>query len=284
MTLVSIFDVRKFSESAESLSEAYARATPFAHAVLDDMLQVSPKELLASFPPPDWPHWQSLGDAYQIKKLSCNDIAQIPQPLAQIIGEMSSPAYLRALEKITGVGKLLPDPYLTGGGLHMSGPGGILSPHTDFHIYGALELYRRVNVILYLNEDWQESFGGCLELGLSEDKQVVTPVFGRCVIFTTDDKSIHGFPKPVIGDRWRKSIALYYYTAREAATFSGDTTTHWRKHGEQPGLRRKLRLWMFKILMKASRLFSILAHLANPNQGMDWWKTFQKNLKKDAKR
>lgn len=283
MTPNSILDVEKFCSSAERLSASYAEAKPFPHTVLDGMLRVDPKSLLASFPSPDWPHWQSLGDTYQIKKLSCNDIAFIPSPLGQIIAEMSAPRFLRALEKITGISRLLPDPYLTGGGLHMSGPGGILAPHTDFHIYGALDLYRRINIILYLNEDWQESFGGCLELGENKDKQIVVPVFGRCVIFTTDDKSVHGFPRPITGERWRRSIALYYYTAREASTFSGDTTTHWRLHGEQPGLYRQLRLSLFKVLMKASRSFSILAHLANPNQGIAWWKTYKGNLKQKAK-
>lgn len=283
MTLNSIFDIEKLRSSAELLPESYASAKPFAHTVLDGMIRIDSKSLLDSFPSPEWPHWQSLGDTYQIKKLSCNDIECIPQLLGKIIAEMSSPAFLRALEKISGIGRLLPDPYLIGGGLHMSGPGGILAPHTDFHIYGALDLYRRINVILYLNEDWQQSFGGCLELGQKEAKQIVVPIFGRCVIFTTDDKSVHGFPDPIVGDRWRKSIALYYYTAREAATYSGDTTTHWRQHGEQAGFRRKLRLTLFKILMKASRTFSILAHLSNPNQGMDWWKIYKRNLNKREK-
>lgn len=284
MTISSIFDVEKFCSSSELCSENYASAKPFAHIVLDGMLRPGPKSLLESFPNPDWSHWQSLGDTYQLNKRSCNDIAHIPHSFAQIIAEMSSPTYLRALEKITGIGKLLPDPYLAGGGLHMSGPGGVLAPHTDFHVYGTLELYRRVNVILYLNEDWQESFGGCLELGLGEDKQVIVPSFGRCVIFTTDDKSVHGFPKAIIDGKWRKSIALYYYTSREAPTFSGDTATHWREHGEQPGLRRKLRLSLFKLLMRTSRIFSILAYLSNPNQGMEWWRTHQANLKKERER
>jgi hypothetical protein len=281
MTLNTIFDIETFRAHAETQAESYARATPFAHAILDGMLKVDPKELLESFPSPQWPHWQALGDTYQLKKFSCNDIARIPPLLAQIITEMSTPAFLRALEKMTGIARLLPDPYLTGGGLHMSCPGGVLAPHTDFHIYGALDLYRRINVIVYLNEDWQESFGGCLELGEDDDKKVIVPRFGRCVIFTTDDKSVHGFPKPVAEDHWRKSIALYYYTAKEATNFSGDTTTYWRRHGEQPGVQRKLRLAIFKLLMKASRLFSILAHLSNPNQGMGGWKAYRKNLKED---
>ena len=206
----------------------------------------------------------------------------IPEPFKTLIHEVSSPAFLRALEKLTGIDKLIPDPYLVGGGLHLSGPGGILAPHTDFHIYDGLNLYRRVNMIVYLNEDWDESYGGCLELGeAGKPSATVVPRWGRIMIFTTDAKSIHGFPKPIVEGRWRRSVALYYYTTEEAADFSGDSTTHWRLHGEQKGVVRKLRFGPFKTLLQASRGFSLLAHLANPNQGGGWWKTRKERIAQD---
>jgi hypothetical protein len=174
----------------------------------------------------------------------------------------------------------VPDPYLTGGGLHLSGPGGVLMPHTDFHIYSQLNLYRRVNVLVYLNEGWREEYGGCLQLqgGTGETKTVV-PELGRCVIFTTDDKSVHGFPTPIADGMWRRSIALYYYTSHEAAGFSGDATTYWREHGEQAGARRT-RVAAYRGLLQVSRAFSLLAHLINPNQGMSWWKARQERMKR----
>ncbi len=143
------------------------------------------------------------------------------------------------LEAVTGIEKLIPDPYLKGGGLHLSGPGGVLVPHTDFHNYGELDLYRQLNVLVYLNPGWDESWGGCLEL--FEDRQAerasskIVPTWGTCVIFRTDDLSVHGFPVPIAPGHWRRSIALYYYTARENSTFSGDSTTvlatSWRVAG-----------------------------------------------------
>ncbi len=42
----------------------------------------------------------------------------------------------------------------------MSGPGGVLTPHTDFHSYLKLKLYRRVNVLVYLTPEWRREFGG----------------------------------------------------------------------------------------------------------------------------
>lgn len=284
MTAERLFDLEKFKAGAEAFGARYTSNKPFPHIVLDDMLLAGPELAEKHFPQPDWAGWRPLGDTYQVKKYTCDDIARIPGPFAQLIQELSEPAFLRALEKVTGIPKLLPDPYLVGGGLHLSGPGGILAPHTDFHIYDAMDLYRRVNVLVYLNEDWDESFGGCLEVGdLSKDGALVVPGWGRVMIFTTDDKSVHGFPKPIVEGRWRRSVALYYYTALEAPGFSGDASTHWREHGRQSGAARKLRFGLFKFFMQTSRAFSLLAHLSNPNQGRGWWKNRQQRLAEEAK-
>jgi hypothetical protein len=235
------------------------------------------------FPEADWPSWTALGDTYQFRKYSCSNIEAIPEPFAGLIHELSSPTFLRGLEQLTGIKKLIPDPYLKGGGLHLSGPGGVLAPHTDFHLYEPLALYRRINVLVYLNEDWDESYGGCLELGpVGATPKVVVPGWGTVMVFTTDNRSIHGFPKPIVEGRWRRSIALYYYTAEETREFQGDTTTHWREHGAQSGVVRKARLGLYRMLNQTSKAISLLAHLTNPNQGMGWWKARKLRVSKES--
>jgi hypothetical protein len=267
-------------EEATRLAPAFQNAQPFPHLVLDDVLDVE-HHALSTFPGPEWPHWQGLGDTYQRDKLSCSDLALIPEPWRDLIIEMSAPPFLEYLTRLTGIAKLVPDPYLEGGGLHLSGPGGILAPHTDFHVYGRLDLYRRLNVIVYLNPEWSERDGGCLELRGSNGSAAVTvvPTFGRCVIFRTDDRSVHGFPVPIAADRYRRSVALYYYTAAEASTFSGDATTHWREHGDMTGARRRVRFATYRALMQTSRAFSVAAHVVNPNQGVGWLRTRMGNLR-----
>ena len=226
----SVFATEILERRADELRARFQSARPFPHLVLDDMLRLPP-DVGDEFPPPDWDGWSGLGDTYQHNKYFCDVIERMPPTFSALIDELSRPRFLRALEKVTGIKRLIPDPYLSGGGLHLSGPGGILSPHTDFHHYRSLDIYRRVNVLVYLNQDWQESDGGCLELGDPSDpasaaeRQLVVPAFGRCVIFQTDDRSVHGFPVPIADGRWRKSIALYYYTAAEASTFSGRRST-----------------------------------------------------------
>ncbi len=252
----------------DKLSFQFRTADPFPHIAIDNFLNAPREDVLQAYPSPDWPHWSKFKDYYQRRKMVCNDLSVIPPPLASLMIEMMSPPFLQFIQQLTGITGLIPDPYFDGGGLHCSGTGGILAPHTDFHFHERLGLYRRLNLLLYLNPEWQEEYGGCLELykkGESTPTQIVVPEWGRCVIFQTDDKSVHGFSKPVVGERWRRSIALYYYTSSETPGFSGDTSTHWQTHGNWTGIH-KLRLHGYKALMSASRHMSGIAHRVNPNR------------------
>lgn len=194
----------------------------------------------------------------------------MPERLKQVFHELSSPSFLDQLERVTGIKGLIPDPYLEGGGLHLSLGGGQLAPHTDFHVYEKLGLFRRLNLIVYLSENWKDGDGGELELSVPGDLSpmaIVEPIGGRAVIFETTDTSVHGFRNLVREGTRRPSLAVYYYTSYETESFSGDQTTHWRDHGVV-SWRKRPRFLAYKVLMKISRFFSIVAHVANPNQGL----------------
>ncbi|RYD61586.1 MAG: 2OG-Fe(II) oxygenase [Verrucomicrobiaceae bacterium] len=149
-----------------------------------------------------------------------------------------------------------------------SGKGGVLAPHADFHHYHQLELFRRINVLLYFNVDWREADGGSLELfGKANEDPVerIVPAYGRMVMFLTDNKSIHGFREPIARpDTDRISLALYYYTSEETRSFSGSGDTLWQEHGKVSGMSF-LRLIIYKGMLRAAALLSRIAHAANPN-------------------
>lgn len=279
----TVFDVEELERKAPDLGRDFQSGEPFPHLVIDDLVRLSPLDTVV-FPDISWPGWNNLGDRYQQNKRACADLDKIPEPFKALIQELSGPRFLRVLEQITGIKQLLPDPYLAGGGLHLSGPGGILSPHTDFHYYRALNLYRRINVLVYLNDGWSLQDGGCLSF-YEKDRAVrtIVPDWGRVVIFRTDDKSVHGFPVPIAEGKWRRSVALYYYTAAPADNFSGDETTYWRQHGEQAGVVSKGRFALYRSLLNLSRVISILAHVVNPNQGVGLVRSALANRRK-AKR
>jgi 2OG-Fe(II) oxygenase superfamily len=257
-------------DPARDLHTRFESARPFPHVVLDDTLARDAGCVAAEFPAADWSGWRQHTDGYQRNKLVCSDITAIPPGLTRLLHELQAPPFLEFLEAVTGVRRLIPDPYLEGGGLHASGAGGYLAPHTDFHVYTRLGLFRQLNVLLYLNESWADAAGGALELfepGEDTPTVRISPSWGRMVIFRTDDRATHGFTEPVAVGSVRRSIALYYYTAAETEGFAGDTNTYWKAHGDMRSGSRRLRFFGYRALLAGSRALSLLAHRCNPNLG-----------------
>jgi len=202
----------------ERHAEAHQNASPFPHTVIDDFL---PPDLLTrvieSFPGPadfKWLRW----DGKHEKKLAWFEAERLVPELRDTLYFLNSAITLRFLEKLTGIKGLIPDPYFYGGGLHQIEPGGFLEVHADFNRLPELHIERRINLLLYLNQDWREEYGGHLELwerDMSSCAKRILPVFNRCVVFDTTSTSYHGHPLPLTcpPDRSRRSIALYYYTA-----------------------------------------------------------------------
>jgi hypothetical protein len=102
--------------------------------VLDECLSSAIAQNL-DFPDADWHGWQHYRDEHQGGKLICSDMRAMPSRVRALVQELSAPPFLDFLQALTGIDALIPDPYLEGGGLHMSGPGATLTPHTDFHVY-----------------------------------------------------------------------------------------------------------------------------------------------------
>lgn len=156
---------------------------------------------------------------------------------------MNSQPFLEFLQELSGIEEtLIPDPYFEGGGFHQIKPGGFLKIHVDFHKHKLMQLDRRLNVLVYLNENWEESYGGHFELWEKDMSKCVTkiaPLFNRLAMFSTTGNSYHGHPNILTcpPDRSRRSLALYYYTnGRPSNELSNDqkdriTTTFAARRG-----------------------------------------------------
>lgn len=203
----------------ENLSGEYCFAEPFPHIVIDNFL---PKDViqiaLDNFPtrPLKNDTVFEMGYAGQHKRQilpeDCDSAAR------HLFHFFNSSPFISFLEGVSSIQGLLPDPYFVGGGFHETGTGGYLGVHADFRINEQLHVCRRMNVIIYLNEDWPKEYGGQLEIWDRQMKNKcasVSPIFNRCVIFNTDADSYHGHPDPLTCPEgvFRRSIALYYYTA-----------------------------------------------------------------------
>ncbi|SFE00497.1 Proline 4-hydroxylase (includes Rps23 Pro-64 3,4-dihydroxylase Tpa1), contains SM-20 domain [Chitinophaga sp. CF118] len=235
-----LFDYDKWNSQLPALSGEYQQASPYPHIVLENFL--NPEVLNACVD-----EFNKLNEAdgwinyvhYNEKKAGLNKLDALPTTIKRTINELNSPAFLEFLSTITGIKGLMKDDLLEGGGIHQSKRNGYLNIHADFTVHPHHRHWqRRVNVLVYLNKDWEEEWGGKLELWDTEMKaceRKVLPIFNRCVIFNTDADSYHGHPEPTTcpEDVFRRSIALYYYT-EEAHPFR--RATHYMV---RPGENRK---------------------------------------------
>src|SRR4051812_48206392 len=161
---MSLFDAERYRTLGTQHAAAYAAAEPFPHIAIDDFLPTEICDgILGEFPKPDQIDWMRF-ERHHSKKLATKGDKQFGPATQSLMREFSSAACLEFLEGLTGINGLMPDPYYEGGGLHQIETGGFLKIHADFNHHRKLRLDRRINLIVYLNRDWREEYGGHLEL------------------------------------------------------------------------------------------------------------------------
>jgi hypothetical protein len=250
-------DPKKARAVGEQLSADYCFAEPFPHIVIDNFL---PQEVIHlardHFPKEKLQSDVVFDSGYaglhkrQILPEDCDGEARA------LFNFFNSQPMVEFLEGLTTIDGLIGDPYFTGGGYHETSRGGLLGIHADFRINEKLHVHRRLNVIIYLNEEWDESYGGALELWdrkMTHKVKAVQPVFNRCVIFNTDADSFHGHPDPLTCPEHmkRRSMALYYYTASKSIHLEvpANSTRYAARPDDSPEVRREARrLWMHEQL------------------------------------
>ncbi len=214
---------------ADSCRSNYALANPFPHIVIDDFI---PKDLAIQCynqmsQHEDWMFDSMMGypederDS-QVNKWwtpydsdSKNKIESDMPAVWKCLQYFNSRPFLLFLENLTGIKDLIADVDFEGGGIHKIKNGGRLELHSDYNKHPNKDIWRRINLLLYLTPNW--NYNGHLDLYEKEPLvkvKSILPTFNRAVIFNTTDDSIHGHPIPLIcpDEVSRYSFALYYFT------------------------------------------------------------------------
>lgn len=229
-------------------STNYSQADPFPNIYFDNFFEPSIlKEVLEEFPDLTKNSDLKFNDANQVKLASKGEY-RFGEKTKEFMHFLNSQPFLEFLSTLTGIENLVPDPFFDGGGCHQIQPGGMLKIHADFNKHPRTKLDRRLNVLVYLNEDWHEEYGGHFELWDREMKgcrKKILPLFNRMAIFSTTSDSYHGHPNQLTcpPDRTRKSLALYYYTngrpEEEQSNSAQDHNTIFKYRKEDKSIKLK---------------------------------------------
>lgn len=257
LAAIRLFPYERWESVLPALASQYRQNKPCPHILLEDFLDPGIAAKLAKeFPVSASAAWTQYKHANE-NKLGMPKRELFPPTIGALTDELNSPKFVSWISELTGIPNLMADPMLEGGGLHQSGPGGYLNVHTDFSMHHFhTHWHRRVNFILYLNPGWQEEWGGAIELWerkMARCGAKYAPLLNRALIFTTDERSLHGFPDPLTcpeGES-RKSLALYYYTLEPDKKIHGHSTDYFAR--PQDGLGKSAMIWLDK---KAVDLYS----------------------------
>lgn len=218
----------KIIDAARLLNEEFRSATPFRHIVIDNFLRGDVAERMAS-------EFPSAGDPASLlnefgnpnPKSVISDVKGIGGVFAEVDRYIQTDGFLRLMETITGIPDLRYDPWYYGAGTHENFHGAGLEAHYDFNIHPKTAYHRRINAIIYLNEEWSSDWAGdiCFHTDpwdLQNDvKTSIVPEFNRCVIFETTEHSWHSVTPVSLPEaerhRSRKSFTIYLYTETRPA-------------------------------------------------------------------
>lgn len=199
----------------KDLQKRFNTAEPYKHVVIDDFLALEAAQVLAK----NFPRLSQMKTKYNginEKKAEHSGFDELVPEFTRLKQALFDRDFTHAVEKISGISDLqtIDDRY--GFGLHQGGPGSFLDIHIDYNLHPLKKKQRRLNLLIFLNEEWHNDWGGMLQLwnrNVTECTTAILPAFNRCVIFECNDISYHGYntiqcPMPVT----RKSFYTYYFS------------------------------------------------------------------------
>lgn len=217
--LESLF--HKNPEFLEQTRHIYSTANHIQHIYGKSFFSAEDTQtILEDWPSIDDSRWNCLQRMVEFgvgKKLEIAKYEQMPQRIASILQKLQTKEFVESIESITGIPNLKSDLDLYGGGMVYTPSGGFLKVHADFNYYEKLKMYRRINLIVYMNELWPSEWKGNIEFWNEEMTLKVLdypPYVNTFLLFRVNDKAFHGYPEPIQcpANEGRKSLNFYFYS------------------------------------------------------------------------
>lgn len=232
-----VLDPGRLAALVPELRARYRAATPWPHVVVEDLFPADLlDEVVAEMATFDRTEMAGAQTRNMVKRETA-EVERVGPATRLVVSAMADPTFVRFIGAIVGIDDLEPDPERFWAGVHETPTGGFTMVHTDFDRHPSSGLYHRSNALLYLNRDWEASWGGSLELwpaDMSAVGQRIVPRFNTLVLFETNATTMHGLPDPVAAPdgRSRLSLAAYQFSATPGPI---EPTQRWSKYVRRPG-------------------------------------------------
>jgi hypothetical protein len=202
-------------EKIKELRKQFESAEPCKHIALDNFLLDTVANTLYE----NFPKLETLN----VKRKSINEnkseeyhFEKFHSQFSEMRDFLNTPEMYEWISKVTGIEGLRSSDDSLGSGVHQGGQGSFVDVHVDINMNPKAQLHRRINLLIYLNKNWKDEYGGALEFWDKDVKNCVSsvlPNFNRAAIMVTDETSYHGYSKINIPEgESRKSFYCYYYT------------------------------------------------------------------------
>ena len=206
----------------------FSEAQPYKHIRIDSFLDEDfATGLINEFPAfkSEETKTETGGEGRKLTKPNLSEHGPTFQKLAKMF---ASAEFLKWLSQLTSIEDLTwGGENLWGGGTHDNVNRAELDLHVDFNYDESSGLHRRINALIFLNREWETSWGGQSELAEDpwdpDNKNIkkYDPIWNRLILFETSERSWHGFPRIKIpaGKEHisRRSVAAYFYTKSRPA-------------------------------------------------------------------
>lgn len=134
--------------------------------------------------------------------------------LEEIIYAFQDAKIVDIVAEICGLKGAIPDENLYAGGISMMGHKQFLNPHLDNSHDKDRKLWRILNLLYYVTPEWEEAYGGNLELwpdGLKNPQITIHSKFNRLAVMATHNRSLHSV-SPVTHNGYRCCVSNYYFS------------------------------------------------------------------------
>lgn len=211
----SINSIHTENSVIQGYLKSFEDAKPYKHIVIDNFLKPEIAEKLwQKFP--DYELFNKKYDGMNEKKAEGSNFEDFDISFSELRNEVMSKEFCAYISAITGVENTFVTNDAMGSGLHQGKTGSFLDIHIDFSMHHLNNVYRRLNLLIFFNKDWQDNWAGHTELwndDMTACVKKVRPDFNRAVIFQTTGKSYHGYGKISPPENiTRKSFYTYFYT------------------------------------------------------------------------